>query len=87
MANEHIILHGTCMSVGGKGVLILGASGAGKSDLALKLIDGVGYGISSKLQRCQLVADDQVVVRRRESKLEASAPPTLKGKLEILFRW
>ena len=83
MENEIIILHGTCLSMGGKGVLILAASGAGKSDLALKLIDEAGYGISSKLLRSQLVADDQVVVMRRGKALTASAPPALKGKLEI----
>lgn len=83
MANEHIILHGTCVSVGGKGVLILGDPGTGKSDIALKLIDGEGYGISSKLLRSQLVADDQVVVTQRGKALTASAPPALKGKFEI----
>jgi HPr kinase/phosphorylase len=83
MKDKQTILHGTCVSVGGKGVLILGAPGAGKSDLALKLIDEAGYGTSSKLLRSQLVADDQVVITRRGNRLAASAPPALKGKLEI----
>ncbi|MEY3906493.1 MAG: hypothetical protein RIR59_1316, partial [Pseudomonadota bacterium] len=33
------LLHGTCIAIKDQGVLILGASGAGKSDLALRLID------------------------------------------------
>ena len=35
--------------------------GAGKSDLALRLIDEPGCGISGRLLRGELVADDQVV--------------------------
>jgi HPr kinase/phosphorylase len=83
MTGRQTILHGACVSVGGKGVLILGPPGAGKSDLALKLIDQPGYGLSSKLTRSELVADDQVVIARRGKKLAASAPPALGGKLEI----
>ena len=33
-------IHATCVAVGPHGVLLLGKSGAGKSDLALRLIDG-----------------------------------------------
>jgi HPr kinase/phosphorylase len=83
MADQQTILHGTCVSVGGIGVLILGAPGAGKSDLALKLIDQAGYGLSAKLARSELVADDQVVITRHGTKLVAKAHATLKGKLEI----
>ena len=83
MTGQQTILHGACVSVGGKGVLILGPPGAGKSDLALKLIDQPGYGLSPKLTRSELVADDQVVIARRGKKLAASAPPALGGKLEI----
>ena len=32
-------IHASCVAIGHKGVLILGDSGAGKSDLALRLID------------------------------------------------
>ncbi|MBM3488544.1 MAG: hypothetical protein FJX67_18250, partial [Alphaproteobacteria bacterium] len=45
-------LHATCIAVDGIGVLVRGASGAGKSDLALRLIDA----------GARLVADDQVLV-------------------------
>ena len=33
-------VHGTCVDVDGTAVLLLGAAGSGKSDLALRLIDG-----------------------------------------------
>jgi HPr kinase/phosphorylase len=83
MKRSHIFLHGTCVSVGGEGVLILGEPGSGKSSLALRLIDEPGYGVSGVLQRSELVADDQVIVTRDQDRLLASAPATLHGKLEI----
>ena len=83
MKQSQIFLHGTCVSVGGEGVLILGEPGSGKSTLALRLIDEPGYGISGALLRGELVADDQVIVTRDQDKLLASAPATLRGKLEI----
>ena len=83
MKQSQIFLHGTCLSVGGEGVLILGEPGSGKSALALRLIDEPGYGISGVLLRSELVADDQVVVTRDQDKLIASAPAALRGKLEI----
>ncbi|HUQ35247.1 MAG TPA: HPr kinase/phosphatase C-terminal domain-containing protein [Aestuariivirga sp.] len=83
MKQSQIFLHGTCVSVGGEGVLILGEPGSGKSGLALRLIDEPGYGISSVLLRSELVADDQVIVTRDQDRLVASAPASLRGKLEI----
>ena len=83
MNQSQIFLHGTCVSVGGAGVLILGEPGSGKSALALRLIDEPGYGISGILLRSELVADDQVIVTRDQDRLMASAPATLRGKLEI----
>jgi HPr kinase/phosphorylase len=83
MKQSQIFLHGTCLNIGGEGVLILGKPGSGKSSLALRLIDEPGYGIFSVLLRSELVADDQVIVTREQDRLMASAPPTLRGKLEI----
>jgi HPr kinase/phosphorylase len=83
MKQSQIFLHGTCVSVGGEGVLILGEPGSGKSALALRLIDEPGYGISGILLRSELVADDQVIVTRDQDRLMASAPAALHGKLEI----
>jgi serine kinase of HPr protein (carbohydrate metabolism regulator) len=69
----HNQLHATCVSVDGKGILILGPSGSGKSDLALRLIDGGAV----------LVADDRVDISRQEEALIASAPANLGGMLEV----
>lgn len=66
-------LHASCVSIGGEGVLLLGKSGSGKSDLALRLIEA----------GAKLVADDRVEIRARGKKLVASAPAKLKGKLEM----
>ena len=83
MKQSQIFLHGTCVDLDGKGVLILGEPGSGKSALALRLIDQPGYGISGVLLRSELVADDQVIVTRDLDRLMASAPAALRGKLEI----
>lgn len=60
------------MVVHGRGVLICGASGSGKSALALQLI-ALG---------AQLVADDRTILTRNGSALMAGAPPTIAGMIE-----
>lgn len=76
-------LHATCVSLQGRGVLILGPPGSGKSDLALRLIDAPGRGIGPETLEARLVADDQVLIRREGDRLMASAPPELKGLIEV----
>ena len=66
-------IHATCVEVAGAGILLLGASGTGKSDLALRLID----------QGARLVADDRTDLLRREGDLYASAPGTIAGRIEV----
>lgn len=66
-------LHASCVAVGGRAMLILGRSGAGKSDLALRLID----------RGAILVSDDYTIVRRVGGRLIAGAPPTIEGKMEV----
>lgn len=65
-------IHATCISIGGKGVLLLGDSGSGKSDVALRLIDGGAL----------LVADDRVDVARHKNSLAAAPPKNIAGKME-----
>jgi HPr kinase/phosphorylase len=76
-------LHASCVRLGAQGVLIRGKPGSGKSDLALRLMDEPGYGMGEALLRAQLVADDQVEIRKSGERLVASAPETLAGLLEI----
>ncbi|MEM8688582.1 MAG: HPr kinase/phosphatase C-terminal domain-containing protein [Pseudomonadota bacterium] len=76
-------LHGTCLAVGTRGVLLIGPPGSGKSDLALRLLDQPGRGAGGDLVTTRLVADDQVIVRRLGEHLLASAPPALKGLIEV----
>ncbi|WP_395685428.1 HPr kinase/phosphorylase [Aestuariivirga sp.] len=80
---ETALMHGTCLALGEDGVLLLGEPGSGKSDLALRLIDAAGGGLSGHLRPARLVADDQVLIRRQASRLMATAPPALSGMLEI----
>lgn len=81
MSGEAERVHGTAVAVGRRAVLIRGASGSGKSDLALRCL---GLGASSVVRDpIRLVADDQVILRRQDSGLSASAPAQLRGKLEV----
>ena len=66
-------IHASCVAIDGRAVLITGASGSGKSDLTLRLLDR-GF---------TLVSDDQTIVKKVGTRLTASAPPTIRGKLEI----
>lgn len=68
-----LCLHASCVSVNGQGVLLVGPSGIGKTDVALRLIDGGG----------QLVADDQTQLDLVEGQLVASSPATLAGLIEV----
>lgn len=54
-------------------VLLRGAPGAGKSDLALRLIEGGG----------RLVSDDQVSLSLAQGLVYASAPETIKDMIEV----
>ncbi len=69
-----ILVHGTTVALGGEGVLLRGPSGSGKSDLALRLIDGGGA--------C-LVADDQTELSRAPNGLMARSPASIAGKMEV----
>lgn len=59
--------------INGCGALLRGKSGAGKSDLALRLIQG----------GARLIADDQTELLQDNDTLIASCPLSLQGKLEV----
>ena len=66
-------IHACCVAIGGRGVLIAGPSGSGKSDLVVRLLD----------RGAVLVSDDYTVVGGRDGWLLASPPPNIAGKIEI----
>ena len=68
-------VHGTAVSIDGKGLLILGQSGSGKSQLALALIT----------HGAKLISDDQVILVNTESEIILSAPKSISGKIEARF--
>lgn len=67
------LVHGTCVDIGGVGILIRGEPGSGKSDLGLRLIAA----------GARLVGDDYVSVRAFGEALYASAPDTILGLIEV----
>jgi HPr kinase/phosphorylase len=69
---EETILHASCVAFKGQGLLMLGASGRGKSGLALNLM-ALG---------AELVADDRVALTRVGQSIIASAPENISGLIE-----
>ncbi|MEE9299963.1 MAG: HPr kinase/phosphatase C-terminal domain-containing protein, partial [Alphaproteobacteria bacterium] len=67
------VIHGTCVAIDDVGLLLRGPPRSGKSDLALRLIDG----------GARLVADDRVVLEARDGNLIASAPAPIAGLIEV----
>ncbi|MBR0419399.1 MAG: HPr(Ser) kinase/phosphatase [Erysipelotrichaceae bacterium] len=66
-------IYGVMMNIYGRGIMITGKSGIGKSELALDLINR-GH---------MLVADDRIDVTRFHTRIMCTAPKLLKRMLEI----
>ncbi|TCP59719.1 Hpr(Ser) kinase/phosphatase [Rhodovulum bhavnagarense] len=77
MPQTAVTLHSSCVALAGRAVLILGASGSGKSGLALQLM-ALG---------AMLVADDRTVVSVDPATggLVACAHDTIAGRIEARF--
>lgn len=74
-----VVLHGSAVAWGECGILLLGSSGAGKSDLALRLIDA----------GAMLVADDLVLLAAGDGRLVArphAAPGLIELRGQGIFR-
>lgn len=67
-------IHATTVAFENKGILIIGKSGAGKSDLALRLIMN---------KNAVLVADDRTDVENVKGIIKVSCPKNIQGKLEV----
>jgi len=74
--SQSLAIEGTAVALTNGALLLMGQSGSGKSDLALRLIDA----------GAQLVADDRVELIVRDARLHCRAPrdmpPALKGRIE-----
>jgi hypothetical protein len=68
-----ITIHATTVSLDGRGVILRGPSGSGKSDLALRLIN----------EGALLVADDQTVLFVESGRMMAQPPAEIAGKMEV----
>ena len=66
-------IHSTSVVIDDNGVLILGDSGSGKSDLALRLIDN----------GATLISDDISICRKNSNDIYLYCPPEIKGLLEV----
>jgi len=70
---KSLLVHATAIAIEGNAVLIRGRPGAGKSDLALRLID----------DGARLVADDQAELKRTGRHISVRAPASIAGLLEV----
>lgn len=76
---ETFVFHATSLVLGSYGVLLSGASGSGKSSLALTLIERAQH-----LGRvARLISDDQTILSVKDQKLIGLAPPAIAGAIEI----
>lgn len=67
-------IHASCVVYNGKGILISGKSGSGKSDLCLRMI---------MQKKAKLVADDRVDLYVEDKKIMAKCPQAIEGLLEV----
>ena len=65
-------IHASAVALDGRGLLILGAAGSGKSALALELM----------ARGARLVSDDQVALSVEGGRLIARAPAAIRGRIE-----
>ena len=69
-----INIHATTISYKNKGIMIIGESGVGKSDLALRMITQ---------KKAKLVADDRTEIAIKNGKIYAYCPDNIKNMLEV----
>lgn len=67
-------IHASCIALNRRGIMLIGSSGSGKSDLCLRLIADKG---------AVLVTDDRTDISAENGRLYASAPSAIKGLLEV----
>lgn len=79
MSDKRVNLHATAIVVDETGILFVGPSGSGKSELAFSFL--------IEAQRCglnhALVADDQIFISIRDGQIIAERPQTISGLIEL----
>lgn len=66
------MVHASTVMVNGQAVVLFGASGSGKSSVALEMM-ALG---------AVLVADDRTILTRTDTEIVATCPDTIRGKIE-----
>jgi serine kinase of HPr protein (carbohydrate metabolism regulator) len=72
-------IHATAIAIEGMGLLIEGASGSGKTSLALAAIEK----LQGNNRFAALVADDQCLLEVANGRLITTCPPSLLGRAEM----
>jgi serine kinase of HPr protein (carbohydrate metabolism regulator) len=70
---SELLANASCVAIGGRGLLITGEPGSGKSSLALALID----------RGAVLVGDDGATLELAGGRVQASPPPNIAGLIEV----
>ncbi len=83
MTASVLLVHATTVAITGRGVMLRGPSGSGKSELALQLMEETGSGLGNVDLRAELVADDQTEIFERNGTLWVRCPNTILGLMEI----
>ncbi|MFC0284503.1 HPr kinase/phosphorylase [Camelimonas abortus] len=74
-----VAIHATCIVVGECGVLFLGESGAGKTSLALEVLEAC----AAAGRFARLVADDRTLLRVAGGRILAGPHPAIAGRHEL----
>lgn len=91
---EQPTIHATAIRLAGKGIVIRGPSGSGKSRLALALLTDADCWPTRHAERADpravagddataLISDDRLIVKRDNDRLLAGPPTALAGLIEV----
>lgn len=72
-------IHGTALVIGELGILITGRSGAGKSRLAMELMQAARW----RDRFSALIGDDRVILQRIGGRVIAGVPGSIGGLIEL----
>lgn len=73
MSEPRVLANVTAVAIGGRGLLLIGAPGSGKSSLAMSLID----------RGAMLIGDDAITLSRSDKIVTLAPAPNTRGMLEL----